>query len=182
MTFERSSLSGGRKQTPQNTTAVVVNMVCSGNRTVFGTATNTSQSAVKSEPRDHQKLAKSLIAESLREGKRRPVLMAPTGAGKTLIAAIVVENALRQGKRVLFMVPRQDLVGQTLKAFWNEGIRDLGCIHGSALNTIYRMDDGNGPWVMGEENVVREDRSKPVQVASVQTLMRRYKQPDLDKL
>src|SRR5262245_3481490 len=52
---------------------------------------------------------------------------------------------------VIFTVPRIGLVNQTVKAFWAEGIRDIGILQGTRKQT----------------------RSAQVQVASVQTLPNR---------
>jgi superfamily II DNA or RNA helicase len=93
-----------------------------------------------------------MLRKSLGSGKHRPVLQAPTGFGKTRLAAAVVEGALAKNKRVIFTVPALSLVDQTVKAFWNDGIHDIGVIQG-----MHAMTD----W------------SRPVQVASVQTLQRR---------
>ena len=107
---------------------------------------------MKRELRPHQTNAIEMLRQSLGSGKRRPVLQAPTGFGKTLLAAAVVEGALAKNKRVIFTVPALSLVEQTVKAFWDDGIRDVGVIQGSNPMT---------------------DWSRPVQVASVQTLQRR---------
>jgi DNA repair protein RadD len=107
---------------------------------------------MKRELRSHQSRAIEMLRQSLGSGKRRPVLQAPTGFGKTLLAAAVVEGALAKRKRVIFTVPALSLVDQTVKAFWNDGIRDVGVIQGTNPMT---------------------DWSRPVQVASVQTLQRR---------
>ena len=104
------------------------------------------------ELRPHQSRAIEMLRESLRSGKRRPLLQAPTGFGKTLLAAAVVEGALAKRKRVIFTVPALSLVDQTVKAFWEDGIRNVGVIQGAHAMT---------------------DWSRPVQVASVQTLQRR---------
>src|ERR1700731_3341877 len=100
----------------------------------------------------HQSQAIEMLRQSLGSGKRRPVLQAPTGFGKTRLAAAVVEGALAKQKRVIFTVPGLSLVDQTLKAFWDGGIRGAGVIRGRKMMT---------------------DWSRPVQVASVQTLQRR---------
>src|SRR3954447_23159314 len=102
--------------------------------------------------RPHQRQAIEMLRFSLGSGKRRPVLQAPTGFGKTRLAAAVVEGALAKQKRVIFAVPALSLVDQTVEAFWNEGIRDIGVIQG-----MHPMTD----WC------------RPVQVVSVQTLQRR---------
>lgn len=108
--------------------------------------------------RTHQTRALDLLRQSLGQGRRRPMLQAPTGFGKTLLSAAVVDGAMRKDKRVVFCVPALSLVDQTVEAFWKEGIRDIGVIQGDhELTSSFR----------------------PVQIASVQTLMRRHL-PDAD--
>lgn len=102
--------------------------------------------------RPHQARAIDLLRQSLGSGKKRPLLQAPTGFGKTLTAAAIIESALAKGKRIVFTVPALSLVDQAVQDFWAEGIRDVGVIQGQHMRT---------------------DWSRPVQVASVQTLMRR---------
>jgi|ADGO01.1.fsa_nt_gi DNA or RNA helicases of superfamily II len=69
-----------------------------------------------------------------------------------MLGAAIVEGALAKGNRVIFTVPALSLVDQTVIALWNEGIHDVGVIQGDHELT---------------------NASRPVQVASVQTLMRR---------
>jgi DNA repair protein RadD len=107
---------------------------------------------MKRELRPHQSQAIEMLRQSLGSGKRRPVLQAPTGFGKTKLAAALVEGALAKQKRVIFTVPALSLVDQTVQAFWDDGVRDVGVIQGTHAMT---------------------DWSRPVQVASVQTLQRR---------
>ena len=107
---------------------------------------------MKRELRPYQTRAIEMLRQSLGSGKLRPVLQAPTGFGKTRLAAAVVEGALAKKKRVIFTVQALSLVDQTVRAFWDDGIRDVGVIQGTNPMT---------------------DWSRPVQVASVQTLQRR---------
>jgi DNA repair protein RadD len=79
--------------------------------------------------------------------------MLPTGAGKTVTAAAIIRNALDRRKRVIFTVPAISLVDQTAREFYAEGIRDVGVIQADHPMT---------------------DPSKPVQIASIQTLQRRF--------
>lgn len=102
--------------------------------------------------RPHQERAITMLRQSLSGGKRRPIMQLPTGAGKTVIAAAIVDGARRKGNRVLFVVPSISLIDQTVQAFYEEGLTDVGVIQG-----MHQMTD----W------------SQPIQVASVQTLMRR---------
>ncbi|MGO4337827.1 DEAD/DEAH box helicase [Labrys sp. KB_33_2] len=113
--------------------------------------------------RPHQVRALELLKHSLRTGHKRPMLMAPTGFGKTKLAAAIVDGALKKGKRVTFCVPAVSLIDQTVSSFWSEGIRDVGVIQGDHEMTNW---------------------ARPVQVVSVQTLAKRFKQrgsmPDAD--
>lgn len=111
------------------------------------------------ELRGYQSEALESLRAAIVEGERRIVLQLPTGGGKTVIAAGIVDGALRKGRRVLFTVPAVSLVDQTVQSFWDEGFRDIGVIQAQHSMT---------------------DWSKPVQVASVQTLQRRTGLPQAD--
>jgi DNA repair protein RadD len=102
----------------------------------------------------HQQLAKDLLRNSLRQGRRRPLLQSPTGSGKTVLAAALVEGALEKGNRVAFTVPRLGLIDQTVERFIEEGIppQSIGVVQANHHET---------------------DRSRPIQVCTLQTLSRR---------
>lgn len=102
--------------------------------------------------RPYQADAIQRLRQSIGSGKRRPVLMLPTGGGKTRIAGEIFSLAQAKGTRAMFIVPAISLIDQTVQSFWNDGIRDVGVIQADHPLTDY---------------------SKPVQVASVQTLARR---------
>lgn len=102
--------------------------------------------------RDYQDGAISSLRRSLLAGKKRPVVMAPTGAGKTIIAASIIRMAREKGSKVIFCVPMLSLIDQTVKRFQEHGIWDIGVIQGFHEMTDWRQ---------------------PVQVCSIQTLMRR---------
>jgi hypothetical protein len=76
------------------------------------------------------------------------LIVAPTGAGKTMIASMIVYDYVRRlGKRVLFVVHRNPLIEQTISAVSAWGIKS-GVVAGG--------------W--------KEDRSALMQIASFQTL------------
>lgn len=112
--------------------------------------------AVVKPLRPHQERAIEMIRSSLARGNRRIVCAMPTGAGKTRTAAEIVNGALAKGNRVAFTVPALSLINQTIEAFEEEGIRDIGVM---------------------QANHPRTDHRKPVQVVSVQTMARRER-PD----
>ena len=102
--------------------------------------------------RPHQERAIALIRQSLGKGSKRTVCQMPTGAGKTITAAQIIEGALAKGKRVIFTAPAVALINQTIAAFEAQGIRDIGAM---------------------QANHPRTNPLAQVQVASVQTLARR---------
>ena len=104
--------------------------------------------------RPHQERALEAIRQSLVSGHRRPMLQAPTGFGKTLTAAHIIRRALDKGKRVIFTVPALALIDQTVAAFEAEGIDCVGVM---------------------QADHERTDAAQPVQVCSVQALVRRQK-------
>lgn len=92
------------------------------------------------------------IRESLR-GTRRVQVGAPTGAGKTVVMAEIVSRARDKDKKVLITCPAISLIDQTIMALHAQGVDEIG-----AIQADHHMTD----W------------SRPVQVASVQTLQRRW--------
>lgn len=116
-------------------------------------------SAVQAKPlRPHQHKAMAQLKSSFLAGNRRTVVQLPTGAGKTRLAAEIVNGALAKGNRVAFTVPAISLVDQTIEAFESEGIESIGVMQASHDRTHY---------------------GAPVQICSVQTLGRRFL-PEVD--
>jgi DNA repair protein RadD len=100
----------------------------------------------------HQQIAIEMLRESLNSGKRRPMIQAPTGFGKTVLASAIVQGALAKRRRLIFTVPAISLIDQTVDRFWSDGIRDVGVIQ--ANHPLTKL-------------------ARPIQVCSVQTLARR---------
>lgn len=102
--------------------------------------------------RPYQSDAIAALRANYAAGIRRQVLVAPTGAGKTVMAAALMEKAVETGAPILFLAHRRELIDQPSAL-----LEQMGIPHG-----IIRANDP------------RTDRSKPVQVASIQTLIRRH--------
>lgn len=82
------------------------------------------------------------LRSSFQSGKRRVVLQLATGAGKTFLAASIINMTWEKNPdaRVLFTVPMLNLIPQTIAAFRDEGISNIGIIQGSnTRNTGSRM-------------------------------------------
>lgn len=109
-------------------------------------------SARQNDLRPYQEEAIRRLRHSLSIGNKRPVLQLPTGAGKTRIASAIIDRVRQRGKRAIFTVPAISLVDQTVDSFLHAGVSEVGVIQSAHEMT---------------------DPTRPVQVASVQTLMRR---------
>jgi DNA repair protein RadD len=64
-------------------------------------------------PRYYQNNAVTATREALRQGHKAVLLVAPTGAGKTFIACMIIKLAVARGSRVLFLAHREELITQT---------------------------------------------------------------------
>ena len=64
--------------------------------------------------RPYQREAIDRARSAYVQGARGVVIVAPTGAGKTVIAAEVVRLTIARGGRVLIVVPRREIVAQTV--------------------------------------------------------------------
>ncbi len=109
--------------------------------------------------RPYQSQAVDQVREAFRAGRRRPLLVAPTGSGKTVIFSYVTANAAAKGNRTLVLVHRAELLNQTHAA-------------------LSQLEVPHGLIAAGKT----ADHSHLTQVASVQTLIRRLdhvRPPDL---
>lgn len=110
------------------------------------------------EFRDYQAAAIQSARETIARGVKRVLLNAATGAGKTVIAAGIVQRAVAKGKKVLFLAHRRELIEQCCNKLMDGGVLGFGVI--MAGNRMLNA-------------------AAPVQVASIQTLLRR-ELPDAD--
>lgn len=71
--------------------------------------------------RDYQAAFIERFEQALAKG-RRPMGVAPTDAGKTMIAAEIARRAVARGERLLFLVHRRELVPQTAQKLHAAGL------------------------------------------------------------
>lgn len=109
--------------------------------------------------RDYQARAIHDLRCAYRQGARAPLLVCPTGAGKTVMFSAITAGAVDRGRRVLILVHRRELIRQASAKL---SLADVP--HGIIAAGFPASDE-------------------PVQVASVQSLARRLErqdwQPDL---
>jgi superfamily II DNA or RNA helicase len=91
--------------------------------------------------------------------ERTPKVMAqlPTGGGKTVCLVDLIDRVVNNGQRAMLLVHRKELISQSAKK-----------MHGVGLNTGYIVAGTNSSY------------SRPVQLASVQTLIRRDMPKNID--
>ena len=106
--------------------------------------------------RPYQQEAVEAIRTRVRSGVRRIVVVAPTGSGKTTVAAYIIAKAVERGSRTLFMAHRRELIGQAYNRLIQLGVPE------DQVGVMMGADPRRRP-------------GAPVQVASVDTLRHRAK-------
>ena len=99
--------------------------------------------------RHYQQQAISDLRGAYRDGARAPLLVLPTGGGKTIVMAEIMRSLAARGRSALVLVHRRELVAQTSRKLELAGV-DHGIIAAG-----------------------RQPSAASIQVASVQTLVRR---------
>lgn len=87
----------------------------------------------------------------LREGVRNILLQAPTGSGKTILAAYMIKSAADKGMTAWFICHRRELIDQTSRTFTNFGVK-------------HAITGAGYP----------RDLSRNIQICGVQSLVNRY--------
>ena len=103
------------------------------------------------ELRPYQEAARAAIHGEWDQGRRKTLLVLPTGTGKTIVFAAVAEDQVRRGERVLVLAHRGELLEQAAQKIG--AVCHLGCSVEKAEQT------SEGSWFR-------------ITVGSVQTLMR----------
>jgi superfamily II DNA or RNA helicase len=107
--------------------------------------------------RDYQVRAVDETRRVYASGAHRVCIVAPTGAGKTVIACAIARGAVAKGRRVLWLAHRAELVDQAHRKLYALGLR---------------------PGVIQPGTEQQLDRA--IQVASIETLVARDMRPHAD--
>jgi DNA repair protein RadD len=78
--------------------------------------------------RPYQRQAIDEAKQAYRDGKRAILLVAPTGAGKTLLGCEIVKGAIAKGNNVLWLAHRAELLTQARDRLLANGVERVGII------------------------------------------------------
>lgn len=109
------------------------------------------------ELRPYQQEAKAAVFGEWEQGKRKTLLVLPTGCGKTIVFAKISEDCVSHGERVLILAHRGELLEQAadkiLKAC---GLRcSVEKAEETSLNSWYRITVGSVQTLMRESRLAR---------------------------
>ena len=99
------------------------------------------------ELRTYQRDVIEECRRAIAAGKRRPLIVAPTGAGKTMIFTDIIKRAVANDQRVIVLAHRREIITQTALKLSAYGV-EYGIIRAGLVMEL----------------------EHPVQVCSVQTL------------
>lgn len=110
--------------------------------------------------RPYQVRALRAANEAFRQGRRAVCLVAPTGAGKTVVGAARVAESVRKGVRVLWISHRRELVRQTRAALLAFGL-EVGCIGADLPAECVSASDAPVQILMVQSGLARMDTLPP---------------------
>jgi superfamily II DNA or RNA helicase len=88
------------------------------------------------ELRNYQKDVISGLREELRLGFKKFLMVAPTGAGKTVMFSYMISNAVNKGKKCLILTDRSELLTQAGGALSNYGLKPIEIKPGRDLKSL----------------------------------------------
>jgi hypothetical protein len=105
-------------------------------------------------------------------GRRRVLLVAPTGSGKTVIAAAIIAAACRDRRRVLVLAHRREITAQTVDKLYRAGV-DAGVIQaGSPLGRANTSKSrACGPCTPAPCAAGRSRRRRPISLSWTKRIM-----------
>ena len=97
------------------------------------------------ELRPYQETARQKVQEEWEEGKKRTLLVLPTGTGKTIVFSKIIEDRVKKGERVLVIAHRGELLEQASdKLYKSTGLKTATEKAGqTSLGSFYRVVVGS---------------------------------------
>ena len=118
-------------------------------------------------------------------GKRRALLVAPTGAGKSVIAADVIDDYVTEGNRTLVLVHRRELVAQMSEKLHMSGV-DHGVIQAgyptragamvqvASIQTLHARAVRSSRMVMPAADLIVVDEAHHIRARSYRQIIEQY--------
>lgn len=85
--------------------------------------------------RDHQSDFLAMCWKAAKKGNKRIPGCASVGWGKTRLSAEMFKRSYDKGRRAMFVVPRNALIGPTVEEFEGQGLTDIGVIQANHPRT-----------------------------------------------
>lgn len=112
------------------------------------------------ELRPYQEEARQAVKSEWENGRRKTLLVLPTGCGKTVVAAKLIEDVVSEGDRTLFLAHRWELLEQAADKI--KKVTGLGCsvekAEQSCLNSFFRVTVGSIQSLMRPSRLEKFDR------------------------
>ena len=107
------------------------------------------------ELRPYQQEAKTAVQAEWAQGRRRTLLVLPTGCGKTIVFSKLIEDCVRDGERVLVLAHRGELLDQAADKLAKT--TGLGCAvekaEESCIGSWFRVVVGSVQTLMREKRI-----------------------------
>lgn len=118
------------------------------------------------ELRDYQLKSVADVRNAFRNGALAPLLVSPTGSGKTVIISHICNQLNNKGRRSLVLAHRQELVTQTSAALADNGIHHSICAANEVIRTAtkFHLKETGRSFYRYESEIM---------VASIQTFVNR---------
>lgn len=97
------------------------------------------------ELRPYQETARQKVQEEWEEGKKRTLLVLPTGTGKTIVFSKIIEDRVKKGERILVIAHRGELLEQASdKLYKSTGLKTATeKAEQTSLGSFYRVVVGS---------------------------------------
>jgi superfamily II DNA or RNA helicase len=137
------------------------------------------------ELRPYQREVIEQFNGELTAGRRRVLLVAPTGAGKTVITGAIIAEAAGEGRRVLFLAHRRELIQQASAKLYavgvDHGIVQAGCrtrpgerAQVASIQTLHRRAVRSTAMEMPLADLVVVDETHHVRARSYREILDAY--------
>lgn len=102
---------------------------------------------------DYQNKSINELKQSWRDGYKRPCIVLPCGAGKSVIASEIAKRSTDNGRNVLFLVHRQELCDQIRNTFTEYGVNMNLCTVNMVQTVSHNLDAVSEPsLIITDEN------------------------------